>query len=183
MIDWDFIALLEGGRCLVGYVPDPGKSQSGVTIATGVDLGARSVEDLKDLGFSRRLVEILAPYCHVKGRAAVDLLDRRPLVISAPDAVALDRRIKEKALERLVSAYDRATGVSFGTLPPGIRTVIGSVAFQYGDLASECPKFWAAACGRDWSAMRAELMDFGDRYPGRRHFEAVFLWGSLSERI
>ena len=39
MIDFNFISKLEGGRKTKGYVPDPEGSRSGVTIATGVDLG------------------------------------------------------------------------------------------------------------------------------------------------
>ena len=38
-IDWDFILEQEGFR-LKGYVPDAKNSKSGVTIASGFDLGA-----------------------------------------------------------------------------------------------------------------------------------------------
>lgn len=40
MIDWLLIRDLEGAGILVGYA-DPDFSESGVTIATGVDLGQR----------------------------------------------------------------------------------------------------------------------------------------------
>ena len=40
MIDFTFIEKLEGYR-LEGYVPDAENSQSGVTIASGFDLGQR----------------------------------------------------------------------------------------------------------------------------------------------
>ena len=47
-IDWDFITEQEGGRILKGYLPDK-KSKSGVTIATGFDLGQRNESDLQGL--------------------------------------------------------------------------------------------------------------------------------------
>ncbi|WP_393941438.1 pesticin C-terminus-like muramidase, partial [Shewanella sp. S23-S33] len=41
-VNFGFISGLEGGPILQGYVPDPKNSNSGVTIATGFDLGQRS---------------------------------------------------------------------------------------------------------------------------------------------
>ncbi len=38
-IDYKFLSDREGGRKLLGYVPHGGGSKSGVTIATGFDLG------------------------------------------------------------------------------------------------------------------------------------------------
>ena len=48
-IDWRFISDLEGGQRLAGYVPDPTGSNSGVTAATGVDLGQMSSDDISTL--------------------------------------------------------------------------------------------------------------------------------------
>ena len=47
-IDWDFILEQEGFET-TGHVPDAKKSNSGVTIASGFDLGARKLSDLKGL--------------------------------------------------------------------------------------------------------------------------------------
>ena len=47
-IDWDFILEQEGFET-TGHVPDVKKSNSGVTIASGFDLGARKLSDLKGL--------------------------------------------------------------------------------------------------------------------------------------
>ena len=38
-VDFKFISQLEGGRATTGHVPAAGVSSSGVTIATGFDLG------------------------------------------------------------------------------------------------------------------------------------------------
>lgn len=42
LIDYGFLSAREGALVLDGYVPAPTVSRSGVTIATGVDLGQRS---------------------------------------------------------------------------------------------------------------------------------------------
>ena len=43
-INWDFILEQEGFET-TGYVPDADNSKSGVTIASGLDLGARKLSD------------------------------------------------------------------------------------------------------------------------------------------
>jgi hypothetical protein len=61
-IDYDFISKLEGGRQTTGYVPDTNTSQSGVTIATGFDLGQRNENDLIALNLPQSLIDKLKPY-------------------------------------------------------------------------------------------------------------------------
>ena len=48
-IDYKFISDLEGGSKTTGYVPAASVSKSGITIATGFDLGQRNESDLKSL--------------------------------------------------------------------------------------------------------------------------------------
>jgi hypothetical protein len=57
LIDYSFLSDLEGGRTTIGYVPAAAVSKSGVTIATGFDLGQRSEADLKRLGLPANLFE------------------------------------------------------------------------------------------------------------------------------
>ncbi|MFT6386702.1 MAG: hypothetical protein ACJAUP_000070 [Cellvibrionaceae bacterium] len=63
-IDYKFLSDLQGGSKKQGYVPAAGVSKSGVTIATGFDLGQRKEEeaDLTGLGLSGTLVTKLKPY-------------------------------------------------------------------------------------------------------------------------
>jgi hypothetical protein len=49
-IDFAFLSSLEGGCKTTGYVPAGSVSQSGVTVATGFDLGQRTEADLTRLG-------------------------------------------------------------------------------------------------------------------------------------
>ena len=61
-IDYSFLSAREGGCKTTGYVPMSSKSSSGVTVATGFDLGARSEADLNRLGLTAGLVAKLKPY-------------------------------------------------------------------------------------------------------------------------
>uniref|UniRef100_UPI0039B4D0CC pesticin C-terminus-like muramidase n=2 Tax=Pseudomonadota TaxID=1224 RepID=UPI0039B4D0CC len=56
-VDYEFLSKLEGGCRTGGYIPDLEKSKSGVTIATGFDLGARNEDDLRRLGIQGSLLK------------------------------------------------------------------------------------------------------------------------------
>lgn len=175
-VNFGFIAALEGGQVLTGYVPDAAKSNSGVTIATGFDIGQRSDSDLVTLLPKHSdLVDKLAPYCGLKNMAAVAALTKAPLQISRAEATAIDTAVKQQMLTRLVQRFNKVALCSFADLSPALQTVIASVAFQYGDLASRCPRFWHAATTANSSGVVNELKNFGDRYPTRRQSEANYL--------
>ena len=70
-INWNFIAEMEGRRQLSGYVPAATDSQSGVTIATGVDLGHRTLAEIQQWPISDRLKQTIEPYVSLLGSAAV----------------------------------------------------------------------------------------------------------------
>lgn len=178
-IDWGLISQLEGGAQLEGYVPDPTGSQSGVTIATGFDIGQRSEAELENLfGADNPLVELLSPYTEMTRQEAVDFLAENPLSITAEQAAEIDAAAKADALADLVADYNGAVGpngTQFAELPAAAQTVIASVAFQYGDLPTATPSFWNDAVTQDWEGMIGELRDFGDSYPTRRNTEADYL--------
>ena len=173
-VNFGFISDLEGGPRLTGYVPDSQLSNSGITIATGFDLGQRSVQDLQRL-LPHSLVVKLNLYCGLKRQAALSVLRQKPLVIDEDEACAMDLCAKSQLLEQLTERYNRASTVPFNQLPEHCQTVIASVAFQYGNLATRCPNLWALAIAQNWPAMDAELCNFGDRYPTRRKREANYL--------
>ena len=179
-IDYKFISDLEGGRKTTGYVPDGGSSRSGVTIATGFDLGQRSARDLIVLGLSGSLANELGPYLELRGVAAIDFLEIRPLNLSEGEARSIDRAVKVQHVGRLkekyISSMFNGSDTPFARLPHQAQTAIASVAFQYGvDLNMETPKFWQAACKQDWQRCVEILNDFHDRYPTRRRKEAALL--------
>ena len=179
-IDWGFISALEGGRILEGYVPASQTSRSGVTVATGFDIGQRSADELERMDLPADLIQRLKPYAGLVRDEAVEFLARNPLSITEAEAEAIDREVKGASVAALTRSYDGAVAPgAFDDLPDAAQTVIASVAFQYGDLKGETPKFWAAATGRDWTALIAELEDFRDDYPTRRGKEADYLRARL----
>jgi len=179
-IDFAFIANFEGGQRYKGYVPDAAGSQSGVTIATGFDLGARNATDLQNLGLPQALIDKLSKYLGKQRSDAERVLLRYPLTISKAEADLIDKASKQSIISSLISLYDgalpRRTGiVKFEQLPTEAQTVITSVAFQYGDLKRRTPNFWKAVTEQRWQAAVDELRDFGDRYSSRRRKEADLL--------
>jgi hypothetical protein len=169
-IDWDFIGELEGKRKLKGYVPDAKNSDSGVTIATGFDLGARKLSDLA--GLPQDIIDVLTPYLGIKGAEAAE--KAKGLNIDNSQAKVIDEFSHKESYDRLSSKWEAATGTSFSELPEHEATVIASVAFQYGDLASRTPNFWKQVTSGDWDGAVSNLRNFGDRYETRRKKEAEY---------
>lgn len=184
-IDWRFISELEGGQALEGYVPEPEASNSGVTIATGVDLGQMTEEAIDALPVPNALQDKLIPYAELKKQIAVDFLKQHSLTITQEEADALDRAVKGKTVATVRRRYDEAVRGNadlraFDELSNEAQTVICSVTFQYGpDLARRTPRFWGACAGQRWADVAAELRNFGDAYPTRRNKEADFLGDSI----
>ena len=176
MIDWHFIGELEGQSVLTGYVPDPETSASGVTIATGVDLGQLTPAELRNMALPLSLSTRLLPYVGVRGEAAVAMLDTAPLVISQAESDLLDEADRAPLLDALERYWRWAADTEFTSLPDCCQTVIASVAFQYGpNLRRRCPRFWHDVTTLDWPATIAELDNFGDDYPTRRRRESEYL--------
>ena len=177
-IDYGFLSDLEGGSQTTGYVPASGVSKSGVTIATGFDLGQRSESDLKALGIYSGLIEKLKPYLGIKSEEAKKLLQKSPLTISSAEAESIDKAVKSSHVATVKLKYDSAASnkKSFLDLPAEAQTVIASVSFQYGaNLDAATPKFWKAVTAQDWAEATKLLKDFGDVYPTRRKKEAALL--------
>jgi GH24 family phage-related lysozyme (muramidase) len=183
-IDWKFIREKEGVS-RKAYVPDVPGSQSGVTIGSGVDLGARSVQDIDRLQISDALKARLKPYALYKKQEAIDYLAAYPLEISDAEMEELDRAAREPLVNTLKNLYDGVVGKTpglkrFDELPDSIQTVMASVAFQYGAyLSKRTPHFWGLLCTQDWPACVKELENFGDRYTTRRLSEAKLLRTAL----
>jgi hypothetical protein len=175
-IDWQFIGTLEGQSVLTGYVPDPTISHSGVTIATGVDLGQLTQQALRMMCLDAELFTKLMPYAGLREQNAVNALAEAPLTITQEQSDALDAADRAPIINALRSYYTRASDCAFASLPPAVQTVLASVAFQYGPhLAYRTPHFWAFATEQYWQGMIDELKDFGDDYPSRRKREAAYL--------
>jgi len=172
-IDYPFIMGLEG-YSKTGYVPEKdGKplGESGVTIASGFDLGKRSIRSLE--GLPEDLVMKLAPYLGVRGEAAQNIASS--LKITSEEADMLNEVAKNQTVGMLTNLWKNKTGTDFQDLSSDKQTVLASVAFQYGDLPRKTPKFWKYATSGDWDSVKRELNDFKDDYPTRRRKEAKLL--------
>lgn len=185
-IDWDFIAEFEGKAVTVGYVPNPTGSQSGVTIATGFDIGQRNAADMNGMDIAQDLKAKLMPYVLMKGPAALDFLNANPLVITDAEVQSIDDAVHESFTAQLVASYNGAVSGKPGLQPfdgiiPEAQTVIASVAYQYGtNLARATPRFWGDVTSQNWPQTVTELRNFGDAYPTRRNKEADLLEGAIA---
>jgi len=172
-INWDFILEQEGFET-TGYVPDAENSKSGVTIASGFDLGARKESDLK--GLPEDIIALLTPFLGFTGAEASEIAPN--LKVSEDQAKIINEFAKSTELAKLKTKWQNATGTNFDDLPTEQATVLTSVAFQYGDLESRTPNFWKQTTSGDWVGAYKNLLNFGDRYESRRLNEAQLLWGS-----
>ena len=115
-IDYPFIMGLEG-YSTTGYVPEKdGKplGESGVTIASGFDLGKRSISSLE--GLPEGLVMRLAPYLGVRGEAAQNIASS--LKITSEEADMLNEVAKNQQLV-CCQTYGKTRQVqTFKTYPP-----------------------------------------------------------------
>ena len=180
-VDWAFIREREGDK-LDGYVPDAGGSSSGVTIATGIDLGQRNAADIDRLDITDDLKKKLKPYCLKTGKAATDLLAKTPLSITATEADSLTKAVKGPMLDALVTEYDAAVDkantadhcsrVHFDQLPSSVQTALASAQFQYNSLSSRTANYWKQVTEQRWDDASKNLKNFGDRYKTRRKLEA-----------
>lgn len=180
LIDYKFLSDLEGGCRTIGYVPAATVSKSGVTIATGFDLGQRSESDLRNLGLTSLLVSKFKPYLGKKGKDAVAALKVAPLTISAEQGRTIDKAVKAAHIQSLKTKYatspHNTAAKALFDIPSEAQTVTVSVSFQYGvHLNVSAPVFWKAASAQDWSSAVNVLRDFGDVYPTRRNKEADLL--------
>lgn len=179
LVNWSFISQLEGGRRLIGYVS--AADESGVTVATGVDLGRYPTSVIDALRVADELKAKLRPYAGLKGEAAATALSEHPLGLTSAEAEALDDAIKKPVVQQVRTRYnaaiqDRTYLPPFEMLPEAAQTVIASVALQHGsDLAAKMPRFWECVCAQDWPGAVAELEQWGNAHHARHKHEADLL--------
>ena len=168
-IDWDFIGELEGKGVGVGYVPS---ENSGVTIATGVDLKEKNEEYFRKISVSENIITKIKPYFALKGAEASEVAGN--LKLDDNEILEVDTAVKKNYANDIRLKYEEATGKSFTSLSSAKQTVIVSVGFQYGSF-NNTPSFWKAVVADDWEAVESELRNFGDNYTTRRIKEADLL--------
>tara|TARA_B110000285_G_C14799921_1_gene456916 strand:- start:41 stop:715 length:675 start_codon:yes stop_codon:yes gene_type:complete len=173
-IDFDFIKDREGFE-IIGKVPDAKGSKSGVTIASGFDLGARKLSDLN--GLPKEIIDKLKPFLGLKGNEAV--AEAKKLEITKEEGKIINQFAKRESLTRLKKKWNKDSKIKFDKLSKEQATVLASVAFQYGSSFKRKDgtqmNFYSLALNNDWQGVYDELMDFKDNYPTRRKEEAAYL--------
>lgn len=159
------------------YPPPTGNS--GVTVATGVDLSEHTAGELRDWGVSDDTIARLTPFLKpsdgkapgLKGDAAkaqlVEFNRNNPIsrdglpqyFIPMSDAQAMDTGALRSTTGYVQRAYDAANPTqSFAQLPDAVRTAIMDAAYQNGpNLAARAPRFWQAITASDWMAAADEM--------------------------
>ena len=200
-IDWDFISGKEGKAWTQGYVPtsmgqylgtekyDATKhgavlGKSGVTIATGFDIGQHNEWDLKSLGLALPLRAKLKPFLLLKKLEATKKLEEKSgLAIDADEAKQIDTAEKRKVIKHLQTRYnlksaEKKKTLQFQQLPSEIQTAIASFAFNFGDnLDNEkepAKTFWALVTDQDFEAA-ATLLEKQTFLAKRRKAEAALM--------
>ena len=115
-----------------GNVPLPKTTQSGVTIASGFDLGQMRFQEFNQLPITHTLKAKLRPYVGLKRIRAVAFLNNHPLRINTSEMQQLNEVSVNKILIPLVKRYNKASKVAFTSLPAKAQTALFSFAYQYG---------------------------------------------------
>lgn len=145
-IDFKAIAKLEGGQWRRGYVPMSKAGivigASGMTIASGFDIGQWSAKQLPALGIPPKIVAKLAPFCGQSFRNLTKLQVAKKVAqlgpvpeIEKPEADLIDGIIFSAILRAAIADWDRLRSPrvpAFNNLPGGWQTVWLSRNYQEG---------------------------------------------------
>ena len=119
----DLLLLLEG-NVSEGYVPK-GRSNSGVTVGIGFDVGQHNPTDLEKMGLNTNLIAKLTPYLKKKGQAARDVLETVPLKLTEPEMEEVNRLALRSKYEKFEKNYPK-----YAKIPDaGKRAVMFSASY------------------------------------------------------
>jgi hypothetical protein len=195
---------IEGPQQLRGYIPcdrmgggtanyrgqesgDPGDffamGISGVTVATGVDLGQTDAETLTRGGLSGAIAASLRPYLGLRKEGAIKKLYDLPLSISRETADELDNAVLSIHARNIPARYNRdKPAAPFEDLPWQAQAAIFSLLFQRGTgVAGREPDIWEAFLLGEWAAASRMLCNASrwsgaqEQYRHRRKLEGELL--------
>ncbi len=197
-VDFTFIASMEGNQWLRGYVPMKSNKvlgRSGMTVATGFDIGQWKVSELNDLGFSDALmkkIQIFAAPNNFKGldkaQVAAKVAKLGPVPeLSADEADQCDGVVFGKILGDAVKAWNsqKSPGVpDFKALPSGWQTVWFSRVYQEGPQpkSADAKAFRSAALAGQWQSAITKLSAYKE-YTSRANQEAALLRQQLPPAV
>ena len=180
-IDWPFIHGSESHQLSV-YVPVDNSQHvvghSGPTVGYGFDMGQHSAADLRSLGLSPRVIDMLTPYLGRQGDPALAYVKSHPLEMAAPDVGSIDQAMQARTSKEIAAKFDADSQIgAFGDLPSNTQTAIADLYHQYGigNPAHSTPGYWRQITNGDWQGAYDNLRTFHDKYPTRRAREAALL--------
>ena len=189
MIHIDYIRTVlerfEGKSITKGYVPSSNGEPigvSGVTIATGLDLGQQTRTGLEAMGIPAALVDRFAPYLGVQKKEAQYILSKYPLTLTRDEVAAVDAAVHAKYIEATAALFGSDT---FAVAPKEVQAVAVSLHYQFGTpfrkASPALGNAWAAMQRGDYARAAAQLRDpLGwskphQQYCKRRQSEAALL--------
>ena len=196
---FDKLSQYEGGQYLVGYIPHSSKTKividnSGMTIATGFDLGQYDLKTLQSWGFSEDLQSRLKAFLGhpFKGQTVKEvqlwqLHQGAPTpTITTPEANQIDTATHTSILKTTIANWNSAVKAKsvpqFVGLPAAWQTVLFSRTFQEGGGMPHkkmSKPFYDAARKGLWKEAAALLKDGSDKYKERLSAEAALLLSDL----
>ena len=153
-VDWNFISGTEGGQKLQAYVPT---KESGVTIATGVDLKTKDANYFRNIGVSEDIIKVFesANAFGASGDEAEKIA--KNIRLTKKQASQLDMAVHKDFEMRTQKDYEKAGGKSWNQLNPAIKTILTSVKYNEGTVG---PNLLGQAIANDSKAMINNLNNY-----------------------
>jgi len=119
------------GTWFGGADPDRGAplGVSGVTIATGVDLGQQTKDGLAAMGISASTISILEPYIGLRQEKAAEKLKNDPLTISSVQVQEIDDAVHKFYINDTARKFGQER---FEAAPKEVQAVAVSLCYQFG---------------------------------------------------
>jgi hypothetical protein len=155
---------------------------SGVTIATGVDLGQTSRATLTGYGLTEDYADLYLSYYGKKRNDALQALFEKPFAVSEECAKATDAAVHSGYLQGVIRRYDQdKPKTPFEQLPRGAQAVIFSLLYQNGCAGGpkKNPAAWQALVDGNWVKAGGIFMAASawQGYQDRRKAEGKLLLG------
>ena len=189
-IDFQYIATLEGNQRLRGYVPFKRggvvAGRSGMTVASGFDVGQWSMPELTAMGLPTPLLDKLKPFVHVnfkhlnKSHVAAEVAKLGPVpILTKAEADLCDGSVFSTILGQAQKEWDRKRAKdvpAFNALPAGWQTVWLSRFYQEGPATHVAlgRTFRAHALAGEWDDAITSLSSYTE-YRERAKAEADLL--------
>ncbi|EHL30396.1 hypothetical protein LDG_7581 [Legionella drancourtii LLAP12] len=182
------LSMNEGGQITHGYLPENGGKvlgRSGITFATGFDVGQRNEREIKNFNFPKALEEKLLPFAEKIRDDAKKLL---PLALkthlTAEEANRVDLAVKGEHLGYTIKSWNARRLKNtplFNDLTSAQQTVLLSRTFHQGRGMPDDPvskNFYSSALKNNWIEAEKHLRNYKVKerfYVNRVHDEADLL--------